>query len=221
MHVVIAGGGRTASQLGILLLGQNHKVRIIEHRPEVLATLHREIPTECIIEGPPTDPDVLAQAKVEQADVLAAVTRSDEDNLVICHFAKKRYGVPRVIARVNHPKNAWLFDSKFSVDVAVNQAQIMASLIEEEMSLGDMMVLLKLRRGRFSVVEERIPPDSPVVGRTVKDLDLPRNSVIAALIRGGRVIVPRGNTEFAAGDEVLAVVASESADELARLFAAK
>lgn len=219
MFVVIAGGGRTATQLASVLVAQNHEVRLVEHRKEVLAQVHRELPTEVVFEGRPTDPNVLEQVGLARADVLAACTHSDEDNLVICHFAKTRYKVPRVIARVNHPKNAWLFDHKFSVDVAVNQSQIMAALIEEEMSLGDMMVLLKLRRGRIALVEERIAPGSPAIGKTVKDLDLPRNAIIGAIIRGGRILVPRGNTEFEVNDEVLAIAASEVTDELARLFA--
>jgi trk system potassium uptake protein TrkA len=218
MFVLIAGGGRTAAHLAALLVSQNHEVRLIEHRREVLSQLHRELPTEVIFEGLPTDPDVLEQAGIGNAEVLAACTGSDEDNLVICHFAKTCYKVPRVIARVNHPKNAWLFDRKFSVDVAVNQAQILSNLIEEEMSLGDMMVLLKLRRGRFALVEERIPPGAIAVGKAIKDIDLPKNAIIAAIIRGGRIVVPRGTTEFEVGDEVLALVASESTDDLARLF---
>jgi trk system potassium uptake protein TrkA len=219
MFVLIAGGGRTATQLASMLISQDHKVHLIEHRREVLTHLHREIPTELIYEGNPTDPNVLEQAGIEKADVLAACTSCDEDNLVIGYLAKTRYNVPRVIARVNHPKNAWLFDRKFHIDVAVNQAQILSTLIEEEMSLGDMMVLLKLRRGRFALVEERIPPGAFAVGKSIQEIDFPRNSVIAAIIRGGRIVVPRGTTQFEAGDEVLALVASEAAEEFAKLFA--
>jgi trk system potassium uptake protein TrkA len=130
------------------------------------------------------------------------------------------YGVARTIARVNNPRNAWLFDDKFCVDVAVNQAELMARLIEEEMSMGDMMTLLKLRRGRYSVVEEKIPNGAKAIGVAIKDLTLPKNCVIAAIIRKGEVMIPRGITTFMAGDEVLAVTDPEGADDLIQLFSA-
>ena len=126
--------------------------------------------------------------------------------------------VPRTIACINNPRNAWLFDKKFHVDVALNQADILASLIEQEMSLGDMMTLLKLRRGRFSLVGEKIPEGARAVGVSIKDLPLPPNSVIAAIIRQGEIVIPRGPLRFEAGDEVLAIVDAEGAEELANLF---
>src|SRR5262249_23300366 len=122
------------------------------------------------------------------------------------------------IAIVNDPRNSWLFDKKFHVDVALNQVEILASLIEEEMSMGDMMTLLKLRRGRYSLVEEKIPVGARAVGMTVKELPLPPNCVIAALIRHGEILMPRGTTTFEVGDEVLAIVDASSAESLAGLF---
>ncbi len=130
MFILIAGGGRTATQLASLLISQNHHVRIIEHRQEVLARLHRDIPTEVIYEGNATDPHILEQAGIHQVDVLAACTSSDVENLVLCYFGRTRYKVRRTIARVNNPRNAWLFDQKFHVDAALNQAEILATLIE-------------------------------------------------------------------------------------------
>jgi trk system potassium uptake protein TrkA len=127
--------------------------------------------------------------------------------------------VPRTIARVNNPRTAWLFTQTFGVDVAVNQATIMASTIEEEMSLGDMMTLLKLRRGQYSLVEEKIPSGAKAIGIPIKDLRLPEQCVIAAIIRRGEIQIPRGITKLEEGDEVLAVVGHEAADELAALFA--
>jgi trk system potassium uptake protein TrkA len=120
---------------------------------------------------------------------------------------------------VNNPRNAWLFTDIFHVDVALNQAEIMASLIEEEMSMGDMMTLLKIRRGQYSLVEEKIPPGAPAIGMAIKDMPLPKNVVIAAIIRNGAVVIPRGVTVLEQGDEVLAIVDPEAADELAKLFA--
>jgi len=218
MFVLIAGGGQTGAQLATLLVAQKHQVHLVEHRPQVLFHLHRELPTEVIYEGNATNPQVLEQAGIQQAKVLAACMPVDADNLALCFLARTRYGVPRIIARINNPRNAWLFDQKFHVDVALNQAGILASLIEEEMSLGDMMTLLKLRRGRYSLVEEKIPKGAPAEGVTIKDLSFPASSVIAAIIRRGQIIIPRGSTRFEAGDEVLAIVDPQAAKELAILF---
>ncbi len=219
MFVLIAGGGRTGAQLAILLLNQNHQVRILEHRREVLPHLHRELPTEAIYEGVATDPQVLEQAGLAQAQVLAACTDNDADNLVLCFWARAHYQVPRTIAQINDPRNAWLFDEQFHVDVALNRSEILARLIEEEMSLGDMMTLLKLRRGQYSVVEEKIPDGARAVGVAIQDLELPAECVIAAIIRRGKMIVPRGATTLQAGDEVLAVADREGVKRLAALFA--
>ena len=122
MFVVIVGGGRTGTQLATLLLAQNHDVRVVESRSEILARIHRELPTETIYEGNTTDPNVLEQAGIKTADVVAAVTNNDADNLAICFLARSRYKVARTIARVNNPRSAWLFDQKFHVVVALNAA---------------------------------------------------------------------------------------------------
>jgi trk system potassium uptake protein TrkA len=219
MFVLIAGGGRTAAQLAAVLLAQKHEVRVLEYRPDVLARLHRELPTEVILEANPADPEALEQAGVRRAQVLAACTPDDADNLVICFLARARYNVPRIIAQINNPRDAWLFDEKFHIDVALNQSEILARLIQEEMSLGDMMTLLKLRRGQYSVVEEKIPVGAQAVGMAIKDLPLPEDCVIAAIIRHGTMVVPRGITTFEAGDEVLAVAGGTGVDRLAALFA--
>ena len=219
MFVLIAGGGRTAAQLAVRLLAQNHKVRVLEHRRDVLAHLHRELPTEVIYEGDITDPGTLEQAGIGRAQVLAACTPQDADNLVLCFLARTRWHVPRTIAQINNPRDAWLFDETFHVDVALNQSEILSKLIEEEMSLGDMMTLLKLRRGEYSVVEEKIPAGAKAVGIAIKDLGLPDGCVIAAIIRQGKMVLPRGITELAQGDEVLAITDRPGADYLASLFA--
>jgi len=219
MYVIIAGGGRTGTQLAALLVEQNHTVRVVEGRREILARIHRELPTEVIHEGDATDPAVMEAVGLRRAQVLAACTPDDADNLALCFFARKNFEVPRTIARVNNPAAAWLFNEAFGVDVALNAAEVMASLIEEEMSLGDMMPLLKLRRGRYLLVEEKIPPGASALGRAIKDLPLPANCVIAAILRRGEIVVPRGITTLEEGDEVLAVVDPDGAAELARLFA--
>jgi trk system potassium uptake protein TrkA len=218
MFVLITGGGRTGAHLASLLIQQGHQVRLVEDRPQVLASLHRELPTEVIYEGNANYPHVLEEAGIANANVLAACTDEDAANLVTCYYARSRFNVPRIIARINNPRNAWLFNETFHVDVALNQAEILASLIEEEMSLGDMMTLLKIRRGKYSLVEEKIPDGAPAVGRTIKDLAIPPNSVIAAIIRQGQILIPRGGVAFEVGDEVLAIVDPSETEDLAALF---
>src|SRR5258708_470772 len=218
MFVIIAGGGRTGSHLASLLLAQGHEVRLIEHRMDTLVGLHRELPTEVVFEGDPTDPNCLLAAGIERAAVLAAVTNSDEDNLVITSLARNRFNVRRTIGRVNSPRNSWLFTPEFGVDVSLNQADVMAKLIEEEMSLGDMMTLLKLRRGNYSLVEEKIYQGAQAVGKTIKELPLTEHSIISGILRHGEMLLPRGTTVLETGDEVLALVDEEGRDRLARLL---
>jgi trk system potassium uptake protein TrkA len=218
MFVMIVGGGRTGSHLATLLLMQGHEVRLIEHRPDILATLHREIPTEVIFEGDGTDPDTLEAAGVQRAQVLAAVTADDADNLVVTSLARFQYGVRRIIGRINNPKNAWLFSKDFGVDVALNNADIMAKLIEEEMSIGDMMIMLKVRRGKYELVEEKIAPGARAIGIALKDLPLPEHCIISGILRSGEMVLPRGVTVLEEGDEIFALVDEAARPELAKLL---
>lgn len=220
MFVVVIGGGRVGAQLTSSLLEQGHKVRVVESRHNVLTHLHRELPTEVIFEGNVTDPQVLDRVELGRADVAAACTADDADNLAFCFLARTRYHVPKTIARINNPRNAWLFDEKFHVDISVNQAEFMAGIIAEEMSLGDMMTLLKLQRGQFLLVEEIIPAGANVVGMAIKDMNLPDECVIAGIIRQGKMVVPHGATTLEAGDEVLAVTDRAGAEKLAAIFGA-
>jgi trk system potassium uptake protein TrkA len=219
MFILVAGGGRTASQLASFLADHKYEVCVIEQRPEILSHLHRELPTEVIYEGDATDPDVLEKAGIRKADVLVACMSHDADSLVLCFLARSRYQVPRTIAQVKDPRNTWLFDAKFHVDVALNHSDILARLIAEEMSLGDMMTLIKLRKGQYSIVEEKIPAGARAIGMAIKDLGLPAECNIAAIIRKGRMVVPHGAVTLEADDEVLAVTDHEGLDLLAALFA--
>ncbi len=218
MFVIIVGGGRTGSHLASLLLMQGHEVRLIDNRPEILTTLHREIPTEVIFEGDGTDPQTLEAAGIQRVQVVAATTADDADNLVVASLARHQYGVRRIIGRINNPKNAWLFTPDFGVDVALNNADIMAKLIEEEMSIGDMMIMLKIRRGKYELVEEKIAPDAKAIGVAIKDLPLPQNCIISGILRAGEMVLPRGITRLEEGDEVLALVDEPAREELAKLL---
>ena len=218
MFVIIVGGGKVGSHLAGLLRAEGHEILVIDPRPDVLAQLRQELPAECVFEGDGSSPQVLEAAGIHRAQVLAAVMAEDEANLVITTLARFEFGVPRIIARVNNPQNAWMFNAEMGVDVALNQADILANLIAEEMSLGDMMTLLKLRRGRYSLVEEKLPAGSALLRAPLRELSLPETCVIAAVIRGGQVLAPRGDMRFEAGDEVLAVVDNSSMSELRALF---
>lgn len=219
MFVIIIGGGRTGSQLGHMLLDQGHTIRLIEDRPEMLHRLHRELPTECIVEGNPANPTSLQWAKASEAQVLAACHNDDAINLAAAYVAREVFGIQRVIARINNPRTAWLFNQTFHVDVALSAADMMASLIQEQMSLGDMVTLLKLRKGRYSLVAEKVPTGARAVNIPLKDLKLPKNCVIAAVIRDGEVIIPTGELVFREEDEVLAVTDREGARRLSELLA--
>ena len=220
MFVIVVGGGKTGSHLARQLIEEGQRVRLIENRPEIIERLQLELPRDVIVFGDGSSPAVLENAGIQQAQVLAAVTGEDEANLVVTTLARFEFNVPRIIARVNNPKNAWLFTPEMGVDVSLNQTDILARLIAEEMSLGDMMILLKLRRGEYSLVEEKLPPGSQFLGQPLKDLLLPATCVIAAVIRAGQVLIPRGNMVFEVGDEVLAVVDTHSLPVLKELFGA-
>ena len=218
MNVLVIGGGKTGSHLATQLLEQGYQIKVIEDRPMVVERLRKELPPGSVFEGDGTSPFCLEQAGIQQVQVVAAVTGDDDENLVIATLARFEFRVPRIIARVNNPKNAWLFTREMGVDVALNQADLMAKLIAEEMSLGDMMTLLKLRRGEYSIVEEKAHPDSPAIGKEIHELALPEQCVLAAIIRQGQLILPRGNTRIEAADEVLAVVHASAAASLAALL---
>lgn len=216
MQVLIVGGGKVGTYLAELLLEGNYQVRLIEVRGEELERLRRELPAEVVVHGNGTEPDTLESAGIVSADVVAAVTGSDEVNLVITNLARFEYDVPRTIARVNNPKNAWMFTPAMGVDVALNQADLMGRMIAEEMSLGDMMTLLKLRKGQFSLVEEKIAPESPAANKTIAEICLPEQCILVAVIRQGELLMPHGNLVLKPADEVLALVHAASLAALAR-----
>jgi trk system potassium uptake protein TrkA len=218
MFVIVVGGGNTGSQLAKFLLEAGHRVRVIDERPVVLEKLAKEIPSDFIINGDGSSPAVLEKAGIHEAQVLAAVTGSDETNLVITSLGRFEFNVKRVIARINNSKNAWLFTPEMGVDVSLNQAEILARLCAEEMSVGDMMTILKIRRGKYSIVEEKIAPYALAIGKALKDLSLPTNCVISGIIRHGDMILPRGTTILEEEDEILALVDDAAREQLAKLL---
>lgn len=215
---LIIGGGRIGLSVGSLLLEGGHDVRLIEADATRAELLRHTLPASSVVCGSGTEPEVLEAAGARQADSVVALTQRDETNLVVTSLAKFEFAVPRTIARVNNPANAWLYTPDMGVDVALNQADIISHLVAEEMSLGEMTTLLKLRRGQYALVEERIHPLSRAAGRPVADLELPTKCVLVGVLRDSGVITPHGDTVLRPGDEVLAIVSNDAAPHLAELL---
>jgi trk system potassium uptake protein TrkA len=205
LNVIIVGGGKEGTYLASLLLTRGYLVKVIEVRRDELPRLQRVLPKNTVIMGSGTDPGVLEDSGIRQADVVAAVTGADEVNLVVTSLARFEFHVPRTIARVNNPRNVWMFTAEMGVDVALNQADLMAPLIAEEMSLGEMMTLLTLGKGKYSLVEEKVHPMAMAAGKAIRDLHVPEDCVLVAVIRQGELVVPRGNTVLQTDDMVIAL----------------
>ena len=218
MKVMIIGGGKVGTYLANYLLNEKHEVKLIELREEETPRILQDIPRSALVIGSGTNPDVLETAGIRNMNVVAVVTGIDEVNLVAASLARFEFMVPRIIARINHPKNAWMFNESMGVDVALNQADLMAALIAEEMSLGDMVTLHKLRKGKFDLVEEKVAPNAFAIGKRLADLNLPNQSTILAVLRKGELIIPHGDLVFQTADEVLAIVHQTQKKDLAHLF---
>lgn len=219
MKILIVGGGKVGASLAEMLLEKNHEVNIIESRLEQVKRIKKDLPEEMIILGSGTDPNVLEAAGIKKADVVAAVTGKDEINLVVTNLTRVEYGVPRIVARVNNPKNAWLFTPEMGVDVTIDQAEITAELITEGMSIGDMHTFKKLRQeGNFSLVELQVGEDVQVARKTIKELSLPPQCVLVAILRSEGLQTPTESTQILAGDEIIALVATEIVDTFRAMF---
>jgi trk system potassium uptake protein TrkA len=226
MRVAIAGAGNVGLFIANDLADGGHDVLLIEQDPTVVK---RAAPTlsgprpgnEGRVEWRTADAcevSSLREAELEKVDVVVAATGDDEDNLVISLLAKQEFAVPRVVARVNHPKNEWLFNETWGVDVAVSTPHLILALTEEALSVGSLVRLLQLERGRARLVEVTLAPDSPVIGKVIRELDVPRDATFVAVVREDHVVVPRGDTGFQEGDEVLALVTPDSEDEVRQLL---
>jgi trk system potassium uptake protein len=220
VKVVIAGGGAVGTFIAGELQQAGHQVDIIEQdgdrvsRMEAVgepqgATWH--VADACEVTS-------LRTIGLAEADVVAAVTGDDEDNLVISLLAKQEFAVPRVVARVNNPKNEWMFNENWGVDVAVSTPHLLTALVEEAVSVGSLVRLLSFEGGRASLIEVTLAGDSGAVDHEVVELDFPRDSTVVAVLRNDRVIVPRGDTRLQAADEVLVLVTADSIDEVREIL---
>ena len=221
MYIVISGGGKVGSYLAHNLIKRGHGVAIIEKRSGVLEKLAEELPTEVLlIEGDGCDVKYQEDAGVGHADILAAVTGDDDDNLVSCQLARARFAVKRTVARINSPKNEHIFHA-LGIE-GISSTTIISRLIEEEATIGDIIRLQTLKKGQISLVEIDLPKANCFAcNRKVYELNLPEGVVLVAMVRGDRVIVPKGDTVIETGDRVLAVAALGKEEELRRILQGK
>lgn len=216
MRVCVAGGGNVGRFIAKQLQLAGHETVIIDQDPQLVRReqLRGEPAGARWVCADACEVATLAEAAVGEADVMAAVTGDDEDNLVISLLAKQEFGVPRVVARVNHPKNEWMFNELWGVDVSVSTPHLLTALVEEAVSVGAFVRLLSFEGGRAKLAEVTLAEGSPAVDREIQELGFPRDSTVVAVLRADRVIVPRGDTVVRAGDEVLVLVTIESEDDV-------
>lgn len=217
MRVAIAGAGNVGLHVANALRRSGHEVLIIEQRQAVVDRSDVEDGIEWYV-GDSCEVSSLREAKLEECEVMVAATGDDEDNLVTSLLAKQEFGIPRVIARVNHPKNEWMFTENWGVDQFVSTPQLITSLVEEAVNVGKLVEILRFEGGLARLVEVTLAGNSPVVGRAIRELEIPRDATIVALLREDHLIVPRGDTVFETGDEVLALVTPDSEDTVRHLL---
>jgi trk system potassium uptake protein TrkA len=210
MRVVVTGGGAIGRHLSFDLAQRGHEVTLVEQNKAIVETLREEMPEVKVLLGDACEPWVLEDAELSAADVVVAATGDDEDNLVTSLLAKQEFGVPRVLARVNHPGNEWLFNEQWGVDQSVSPPHVLTALVEEAVTTGDLVRLLRLEGGRASIVEMKLNESSPGTGRPLYELRLPADTAIVAILREGHVVIPQPETVLAAGDELVALASSES-----------
>ncbi len=209
MKVAIAGAGSVGTAIASDLHDGGHDVLVIERDPDLVARLEQDLDVTWVV-ADACEVASLDKAGLATVDVVVAATGDDEDNLVVSLLAKQEFAVPRVIARVNNVKNQWLFNESWGVDVSVSTPQLLTALVEEAVSVGSLVRLLRFEGGNAHLVEVTLAEDSPAAGVTIADLGVPRNATLVAVVRGDRLIVPRGDTRLSVGDEVLALVTSDA-----------
>ncbi len=219
MRVAIAGAGNVGRAIARELLDSGHQVLLIDRDPRALKL--ESVPDAEWLMADACEISSLDKAKLNSCHVLIAATGDDKVNLVASLLGKTEYGVPRVVARVNHPKNEWLFDSSWGVDVAVSTPRIISALVEEAVSVGDVVRLFSFKKGQANLVEITLPDSSLCLGKTVEEIELPENSTLAAIVRDGRVISAKAHDVFTAGDELLFVASTQAESLLKECFVAK
>jgi len=217
MRVAIAGAGNVGRSIARELTDNGHQVLLIEREPRALKTA--SVPAAQWLLADACELASLEEARIQDCQVMVAATGDDKVNLVVSLLAKTEYGVPRVVARINHPKNEWLFNESWGVDVAVSTPRLLSALVEEAVTVGDLVRLLTFRHGEASLVEVTLPEDTPVAGRRVGSITWPRDVALVAILRGPRVIVPTPDDPLEPGDELLFISAPEMEPALHDLLA--
>jgi trk system potassium uptake protein len=217
MKVAIAGAGSVGTAIAADLHANGHDVILFEQDPDLVQRLRPTLDITWVA-ADACEVSSLDAAGLATVDVVVAATGDDEDNLVISLLAKQEFAVPRVVARVNHPKNQWLFNESWGVDVSVSTPQLLTALVEEAVSVGSLVRLLQFQRGAAHLVEITLAEDSPANGMAITDLDFPRDATVVAVVRTERLIVPRGETVLQSGDEVLVLATIEAEDAVTALF---
>ena len=207
MKVVIAGAGSVGRSIAHELLKSDHEVILIDRQPSAMRVA--QVPEAEWILADACELRTLDGAGVAQCDVVVAATGDDKANLVVSLLAKTEYGVPRVVARVNNPKNEWMFDSSWGVDVAVSTPRIMTAMVEEAVAIGDLVNIFTFHQSKADILEFTIPGDSRLVGRSIGGVTWPPDTVLAAIVRGAQPLSPQSDDTFESGDELLFVVGED------------
>lgn len=216
MRVAIAGAGNVGRAIARELISNGHQILLIDKDPKALKM--ESVPEAEWLLADACEITSLDKARLDSCQVLVAATGDDKVNLVASLLAKTEYGVPRVVARIKHPKNEWLFDASWGVDVAVSTPRIIAALVEEAVSVGDVVRLFSLRAGKANLVEITLPDNSKCCGKTVSEVELPVGSTLAAIVRDSQVITPQPHELFASGDELIFVATAEAESKLKDCF---
>jgi trk system potassium uptake protein len=216
MYAIVAGGGKVGYYLAKELVEQGHEVLVIERDGKQCAIIQEDL-GDIVMQGDAAEASVLAEAGTARSDVIVAVTGDDEDNLVISQVAKKRFRVPRAIARINNPKNEQIF-RMLGIDATVSSTDVILGVLEQELPPHAVVPLLRLRHADVEVVETVLDNNAPVVGRAIRELSLPSDSTISLIIRGATPLFPSGDTRLAAGDEVIAITTTRSSARLRDLL---
>jgi len=219
MYIIIVGAGKVGYFLAKRLCASKHSVSVVDKDKDVCEEIAKGLEA-LVIQGDGCEPRILEEAGVARADVVAAVTGDDEDNLIVCQLAKEKFGIRRTVGRVNNPDNEHTF-SELGIDVPVDSTKIIAKIIEEEVSFSDFVNLMSFKRGKLAIVRVDLPQDSPVINKEVKDIQLPPDSVLVSIVRGEEVIVPKGDTVLNAGDDIIALTLIGNEPPLLNLLVGK
>lgn len=212
MRVVIVGAGSVGRSIAQELIHNGHEVLLIDKYADERRT--RSVPDASWLLGDACEIATLVEASLEDADVVVCATGDDKANLVVSLLAKTEFGVGRTVARANNPKNEWMFDDAWGVDVAVSTPRLMTALVEEAVTIGDLVRLFQFRQGKATMVEITVPEDSPTIGRAVRDLALPPHSVLVGIIRDEQPLAPSPDDSVEALDELLLLTTSDAEAEL-------